>query len=182
MSSLKFFAAGGNLKRFSLLALTIILNVAVAADDATSKLAPAAQAAAKTPADALATSKPAVAKPATAQTARQKCVARCEIDNGLCNSDVRRGRQECSKKAANNGNNPLTGRPDDAYCGYFDGDHCGFYANRGACGQRFMRRYAECVDWMRGSIAAQRFDCFQAETKAHGLCRAELQDCQAACQ
>jgi hypothetical protein len=183
MSMPKFFAAGGHgLKLFSFFALTIILNVAGAADDAVSKAAPAVQAATKTPADALVPPKPAAAKPVTAQTARQKCVARCERDNGLCNSDVRRGRQECSKKAANNGNNPLTGRPDDAYCGYFDGDHCGFYANRGACGQRFMRRYAECVDWMRGSIAAQRFDCFQAETKAQGLCRAELQDCQAACQ
>jgi hypothetical protein len=183
MSMPKFFAAGGHgLKLFSFFALTIILNVAGAAEDAVSKAAPAVQAATKTPADALVPSKPAAAKPVTAQTARQKCVARCERDNGLCNSDVRRGRQECSKKAANNGNNPLTGRPDDAYCGYFDGDHCGFYANRGACGQRFMRRYAECVDWMRGSIAAQRFDCFQAETKAQGLCRAELQDCQAACQ
>ena len=178
-----FFAAGcTGVKLFSPIVLTIIMNVATAADDATAKVAPAVQAAAPSPADALATSKPAAAaKSSAAQTARGKCVARCEIDNGLCNSDVRRSRQECSKKAANNGNNPLTGRPDDAYCGYFNGDHCGFYGNRGACGQRFMRRYAECVDWMRDSIAAQRFDCFQAETKAQGLCRAELQDCQAAC-
>lgn len=179
----EFFAAGSNgLKLFGCGILTIILNVAAAADDVAAKVAPAVQATAQTPADTLATSRPAVAKPSAAQTARGKCVARCEIDNGLCNSDVRRSRQECSKKAANNGNNPLTGRPDDAYCGYFDGDHCGFYSNRGACGQRFVQRYAECVDWMRGSIASQRFDCFKAETKAQGLCRAELQDCQAACQ
>lgn len=178
----KLLTAGGDgLKRFGWVALTIILNVAAAAADPAAKVAQATPAAAKTPADTLGTSTPA-AKPAAPQTAREKCVARCEIDNGLCNSDVRRSRQECSRKAANNGNNPLTGRPDDAYCGYFGADHCGFYSNRGACGQRFVRRYAECVDWMRGNIAAQRFDCFKAETKAHGLCRAELQDCQAACQ
>ena len=122
-------------------------------------------------------------KPAATATAKQKCVARCEVDNGRCNSDVRRGRQECSKKAANSGNNPFTGRPDEGYCGYFTADHCGYYTgNRGACGQRFERRYAECVEWMRGSISAQRFDCFKAESKAQGLCRAELQDCQAECQ
>jgi hypothetical protein len=124
----------------------------------------------------------AAGKPLKPQTAQQKCVARCESDNGRCNSDVRRGRQECSKKAANNGNNPFTGRPDDAYCGYFNADHCGYYSNRGSCGQRFARRYSECVEWMRGNISAQRFDCFRAETKAQGLCRAELQDCQAECQ
>lgn len=170
-----FFAAGGDgLKLLSCLILTIIFNATAAADDAASKVATAAHADAPVP------PKPAAA-PVAPRTVREKCVARCETDNGLCNSDVRRGRQECSKKAANNGNNPLTGRPDDAYCGYFDGDHCGFYSNRGACGQRFTRRYAECVDWMRGSIAAQRFDCFQAQTKAQGLCRAELQDCRAAC-
>ena len=133
--------------------------------------------------EAAATADKAIAgKPATPLTAQQKCVARCETDNGRCNSDVRRGRQECSKKAANNGNNPFTGRPDDAYCGYFNADHCGYYNNRGSCGQRFERRYSECVEWMRGNISAQRFDCFKAETKAQGLCRAELQDCQAECQ
>lgn len=115
------------------------------------------------------------------QTAHKKCIARCEADNGLCNSEVRRSRQECSRKAASNGNDPLTGRPDDAYCGYFSDDHCGFYSNSGACGRRFVRRHAECVDWMRGNIAAQRFDCFKAEAQAQGLCRAELHDCQAAC-
>lgn len=169
----KRFATGHNgLKLFSLGLLTIILNVAIATDETAPKVAQA-----QTPAD----STSATAKPAP-QTARDKCVARCAIDNGLCNSDVRRSRQECSRKAANNGNNPLTGRPDDAYCGYFGGDHCGFYSNRGACGQRFLRRHAECVDWMRGNIAAQRFDCFKAETQALGLCRAELQDCQASCE
>lgn len=176
---LKRSAAGGDgLKRLSFVVLTIILSVAAA--DPVSTVAQAPEAVAKTPADVLVNPRPA-SKPVAPATAREKCVARCEIDNGLCNSDVRRGRQECSKKAANNGNNPLTGRPDDAYCGYFGGDHCGFYSNRGACGQRFVRRYAECVDWMRGNIAAQRFDCFKAESKAQGLCRAELQDCQAAC-
>ena len=153
--------------------LLVVCLDAMAADP-TVKSPPVA-AAAKTPADSLS------AKPAPL-TARQKCLQRCATNNGLCNSDVRRDRQECSKKAANNGNNPLTGRPDDMYCDYFGGDHCGYFSNRGACSRRFERRHAECVDWMRGSIASQRFDCFRAETKAQGLCRAELQDCEAACE
>jgi hypothetical protein len=165
-------ACHGVLLLFSV-AATVGPCIATAADPV-SKSTPAA---AKSPADSM-----APAKAAAPPTARQKCMARCETDNGLCNSDVRRSRQECSRKAANNGNNPMTGRPDEAYCGYFGGDHCGYYSNRGACGQRFVQRYAECVDWMRGNIAAQRFDCFKAETKAQGLCRAELQDCHASCQ
>lgn len=125
----------------------------------------------------------AVAEKPASLTPRQKCIARCEADNGRCNSEVRRSRQECSRKAANNGNNPMTGRPEDGYCGYFQADQCGYYSgSRGACGQRFARRYAECTEWMRGSISSQRFDCFKAETKAQGLCRAELQDCQVECR
>ena len=44
------------------------------------------------------------AKKATpAQTARQTCISQCDLANGQCNSDVRRARQECSRKAANSG-------------------------------------------------------------------------------
>lgn len=157
---------------------TLLLGMgALATADSTVKTVGGIEATVATPVKA------ATEKSAAPATAHQKCVARCEADNGRCNSGVRRGRQECSKKAANNGNNPLTGQPDDAYCGYFNADHCGYYTgNRGACGQRFARRYAECVEWMRGSIGTQRFDCFKAENKAQSLCRAELQDCQAECR
>lgn len=166
-------ACAGLLLLFNSALLLVTASMAVAAEPETKTTTAADKAASKEDVARATSAAPA--------TARQKCLARCEADNGLCNSEVRRGRRECSRKAASNNNNPLTGRPDDAFCGYFHGDHCGVYGNRGACSQRFVRRYAECVQWMRGNIAAQRFDCFKAETQAQGLCRAELHDCRAAC-
>jgi hypothetical protein len=121
---------------------------------------------------------------AATETKPNKCVQRCESDNGRCNSGVRQNRQECSKQAANGGNNPFTGRPDqyDYYCGYFNFDRCAAYGgNTGACAGRFERRYAECVEWMRGNVASRRFDCIKAEGKAQNLCRAELADCKKQC-
>lgn len=127
---------------------------------------------------------PKDAAPAMTSPSRAQCVARCEASNGECNSEVRRDRQACSKQAATGGNNPFTGRPNgrDMYCGYFNRDHCGLMGNRGACSDRFARRYAECVEWMRGNVASNRFDCVRAETKAQALCRAELRDCKATCE
>lgn len=136
---------------------------------------PAAQAAAPQAEQARAT------RPKTQTTSRQKCIARCETDNGRCNSEVRQERQQCARKAASNGNDPLTGRPDDSFCDYFDADHCGYYTNRNACSHRFALRYAECVAWIRGSITSQRFDCMRAEAQAQNLCRDELKDCKEAC-
>jgi hypothetical protein len=131
--------------------------------------------------------KPGIKQPVQAReadAARKQCVMRCETANGLCNSEVRQSRQECSKQAATAGNDPFTGRSDtqDSFCGYFNRDHCGFAGNRGTCSQRFAQRYAECAEWMRGNIASRRFDCVRAETKAQGLCRAELQDCRTTCE
>lgn len=117
------------------------------------------------------------------ESSRKRCINRCESDNGRCNSEVRRGRQECSREAATGGGNPFTDRPDsyDYYCGYFNSDHCGYAGNRGACSQRFAQRYSECVEWMRGNVASRRYDCHRAETRAQALCRAELQDCRTQC-
>jgi hypothetical protein len=127
------------------------------------------------------TSAPQTTQP---QSPRDRCVRQCEQNNGMCNSDVRRNKQDCEKQAANRGNNPFTGRPDayDGYCGYFHSyGQCGYFSNRGGCTSRYARRYAECVEWMRGNIASQRFDCYKAESKASGLCRAELRDCRVQC-
>src|ERR1044071_1155317 len=112
--------------------------------------------------------------------ARRRCQSQCDSEHGECNSEVRRSRQECSRDAANGGNNPFTGRPDqfDYYCGYFDIAQC----SSAVCANRFALRYAECVQFMRGSVTARRFDCIRAETKAKNLCRAELKDCRSQCE
>jgi len=117
---------------------------------------------------------------AMAARARRRCQAQCDSEHGQCNSEVRRSRQECSKDASNGGNNPFTGRPEafDYYCGYFDIAQC---ANSD-CVSRFASRYAECVQFMRGSVTSRRFDCIRAETKAQGLCRVELRDCRTQCE
>ncbi len=112
--------------------------------------------------------------------ARRRCQAQCDSEHGQCNSDVRRSRQECSKQASNGGNDPFTGRPEafDYYCGYFDIAQC----EDSDCADRFALRYAECVQLMRGNVTSRRFDCIRAETKAQGLCRAELRDCRSQCE
>jgi hypothetical protein len=119
-------------------------------------------------------------KAMVAAKARRRCTAQCDSENGECNSEVRRSRQECSKEAATGGNNPFSGRPEafDYYCGYFDIAQC---ANS-VCANRFARRYAECVQFMRGNVTSRRFDCIRAESKAKGLCRAELRDCRLQCE
>ena len=155
------------------LAALLIGSIALAAD------APSTGSKTQEAADAKVT-----AKASDANSPRKMCIQQCEQNNGLCNTDVRSSKRDCEKQAANRGNNPFTGRPDayDNYCGYFGGDHCGYFSNRGVCSNRYVRRYAECVEWMRGNIAAQRYDCYRAETKAQSLCRAELRDCRTQCE
>lgn len=134
-----------------------------------------------TPATPAAAARPA--ETSDPESLRKRCANRCESDHGRCNSEVRRGRQECSRQAAHNSDNPFTGVPEgyDHYCAYFNADRCGYAGNRGACSQRFARRYAECVEWMQGNVASRRFDCHRAETKAQGLCREELRECRSQC-
>jgi len=122
--------------------------------------------------------------PVEPDSPRKMCIKQCEQNNGICNTDVRQSKRDCEKQAANRGNNPFTGRPDfyDGYCGYFGGDHCGYFSNRGQCSNRYARRYAECVEWMRGNIASQRYECYRAESQAQKLCRAELRDCKSQCE
>ncbi len=121
----------------------------------------------------------AVAEKSTAAASRRRCQAQCDSENGLCNSDVRQRRQECSRQAANGGNNPFTGRPEafDYYCGYFDSAQC----RSRRCAERLVLRYAQCVEIMRGDVTARRFNCIRAESKAQALCRTELKDCRLQC-
>jgi hypothetical protein len=116
---------------------------------------------------------------AAVQRAKRRCLSQCDKDNGQCNSEARQSRQVCSKEVSHGGNNPFSGRPEalDYYCGYFEIAQCG---NR-ACAARFAQRYAECVQFMRGSITSRRFDCMRAQDKAQALCLGELRDCRAQC-
>ena len=61
------------------------------------------------------------AQPTAADISRRACINQCEIFNGSCNSEVRQARQECSKKAANSGRDPMTMRNNDYtyFCSYF---------------------------------------------------------------
>jgi hypothetical protein len=126
-----------------------------------------------------ATSEADRAKPA--QTARQACINQCNVSDGQCNSEVRRARQECSRKAANSGRDPMTMRNDDYT--YF----CSYFHNPGRQGPgnfraRFTQHYNLCIDVMQQNIASMRYDCFRNERDAQNICRGELRECQAACQ
>jgi hypothetical protein len=115
-----------------------------------------------------------------AETARRECISQCEIANGSCNSQVRQARQECSRKAANSGRDPMTTRNDYAY-------FCSYFRNPGRRGpgnfaDRFSRHYDVCIDVMQQNIASMRYDCYRNERDAQSVCRTELRDCQAECQ
>lgn len=117
-----------------------------------------------------------------ADAARQSCISQCEIFNGTCNSEVRRARQECSKKAANSGRDPMTMRNDDYtyFCSYFRNP--GSRRGPGNFRDRFAQHYDVCIDVMQQNIASMRYDCYRNERDAQSICRTELRECQAACQ
>ncbi|MET0533409.1 MAG: hypothetical protein ABW171_04215 [Steroidobacter sp.] len=119
-------------------------------------------------------------KATPAESARQECINQCNVSDGLCNSDVRRARQECSRNAANNGRNPMTLRNDDYtyFCSYFQNPSRRGPGNFQA---RFTQHYNVCVDLMQQNIAADRYDCYLNERDAQNICRSELRDCQSAC-
>lgn len=118
--------------------------------------------------------------------ARANCLTHCNAASTKCGSEVRRAKQECSRKASTGGRDPMTMRNDDYtyFCGYFgeSGRQCGsdFYSR--ACQARFDHRYGVCVDAMQDNIMSMRHDCFLAERSAQNFCRDELRDCKAACQ
>lgn len=119
-----------------------------------------------------------------ANPARASCLNHCNTAESRCSSEVRRARQECSRRAANGGRDPMN----PGYAGdytYF----CGYFGNQNACGtdiysqgckNRFARTYGICVDKMQ-NIATMRHDCQLSERDAQNFCRDELRDCKAAC-
>ena len=120
-------------------------------------------------------------KRTAAESAYKTCVSQCGLADGKCNSEVRQARQECSRKAANSGRDPMTMRNNDYT--YF----CSYFRNPGRRGPgnfdaRFNQHYSVCVDLMQQNIASMRYDCYRNERDAQNICRTELRDCQAACQ
>ena len=120
------------------------------------------------------------ASPATAKPS--SCVNRCNIAETKCSSQVRRARQDCSRKAATGGRDPFSGRNEDyaSFCGYFSNSLvCG---TDGRCKERYAQRHGVCIDRMQDNIALQRHDCVLNEREAQNFCREELRDCQTACE
>lgn len=124
----------------------------------------------------------ATKQPTVADTARQTCINQCEISNGTCNSEVRQARQECSKKAANSGRDPMTMRNNDYtyFCSYFRNP--GGRRSPGNYSDRFVQHYNACIDVMQQNIASMRYDCYRNERDTQSICRTELRECQASCQ
>jgi hypothetical protein len=123
----------------------------------------------------------AAKQPSPVETARRACINQCDSSNGTCNSEVRQARQECSRKAANSGRDPMTMRNNDYT--YF----CSYFRNPGRRGPgdfaaRFSQHYDVCIDVMQQNIASMRYDCYRNERDAQNICRNELRECQAACQ
>ncbi|HEY6644945.1 hypothetical protein [Povalibacter sp.] len=116
--------------------------------------------------------------------ARTMCMNQCDASETRCSSEVRRARQQCSKRAANGGRDPFTMRNNDYsyFCGYFNNARdcsSGTYGN--SCRSRFATTYGLCVDAIQQNIASMRYDCYQTETTAQRYCRDELRDCKAVC-
>lgn len=150
-------------------ALLVSLATLVNADDPPSTATDA-------PTSAATTESPAAA-------ARNACIKQCDAAESRCSSQVRRARQECSKRAATAGRDPMSMRNDYAsFCGYFSNSRaCGSGQYSRGCQNRFARTHGLCIDKMYGNIAAMRYDCYLSERDAQGFCRNELRDCRAVC-
>jgi hypothetical protein len=117
-------------------------------------------------------------------SAAATCVKRCETAESACSTQVRHARQDCSKKAASAGRDPMLMRRDYStyFCGYFGSNaRCARDPYSKECNSRFQRRHGLCVDAIQDNIAAQRYDCYLNERDAQGFCRDELRDCKSAC-
>lgn len=116
--------------------------------------------------------------------ARNVCVNHCNAADTKCGSEVRRARQECSRRAATAGRDPFTMRSDYTYfCGYFNNQgRCGSDIYSQGCKNRYARTYGLCVDRMQENIASMRHDCYVSEKDAQTFCRDELRECKAVCE
>jgi hypothetical protein len=122
--------------------------------------------------------------PQQPQTSKSKpvsgasCKAQCNSANARCGSEVRRGRQSCSRDAATAGRGAFDSPQTDygIFCAYFRRPRqCG-----PGCELRFARHYDNCMRAL-DNTASMRQDCFVQERQAVNICREELRQCEQAC-
>lgn len=118
-----------------------------------------------------------------AETPQSLCVRECTRSSARCSADVQRARSQCSRTAAVEGDDPMRSNRDvEVFCGYFrkamacDNNHADKH-----CVERFRARYNQCLAAVRPNVMSSRYDCFQEERQAEGMCRSELNDCKQSC-
>lgn len=106
------------------------------------------------------------------------CSAQCNSAHSRCGSEVRRARQECSRKAATGGNEAFDSfRDPGLFCSYFRRPrNCG-----PGCEARFARHLSACLQAV-DNPAKMRSDCIDQERQANNFCRQELRECEMACK
>jgi len=111
------------------------------------------------------------------------CVRECTRSSARCTADVQRARSQCSRTAAVEGQDPMSSPRDvEMFCGYFRSAlACNTKNADKHCVERFRARYNQCLAAVRPNVMSSRYDCFQEERQASGMCRGELNDCKQAC-
>jgi hypothetical protein len=118
-----------------------------------------------------------------AESPQNLCMKECTRSSARCSAEVRHARSECSRSAALEGESPMGGSRDvEMFCGYFrSATACNSKNADKHCIDRFRARYNMCVAAVRPNVMSSRYDCFQEERQAEGMCRSELNECKAAC-
>jgi hypothetical protein len=118
-----------------------------------------------------------------AESPQNLCVRECTRSSARCSADVQRARSQCSRTAAVEGDDPMRSNRDvEVFCGYFrkatacDSNHADKH-----CVDRFRSHYNQCLAAVRPNVMSSRYDCFQEERQAEGMCRSELNECKQAC-
>ena len=158
-----------------LLALLVTLTVATTASTPADDISIGAEI------DGIQIETPPVQQPRTSNsqpTMGAACKAQCNSAHARCGSEVRRGRQTCSRDAATAGRGAFDSPQSDygVFCAYFRRPRqCG-----PGCELRFARHYERCMDSL-DNTASMRQDCFLQERQAVNICRDELRECEQAC-
>jgi hypothetical protein len=118
-----------------------------------------------------------------ADSPQSLCIKECTRSSARCSADVQRARSQCSRSAAVEGQDPMSSPRDvELFCGYFRSAlACNTKNADKHCVERFRARYNQCLAAVRPNIMSSRYDCFQEERQAEGMCRSELNDCKQAC-
>jgi hypothetical protein len=70
----------------------------------------------------------------------------------------------------------------EMFCGYFrNASTCNSKNADKHCLERFRSHYTLCLAAVRPNVMSSRYDCFDEERQAEGMCRSELNECKAAC-